>query len=127
MELVAEQIVGRTAELGALEQALSDLARRRAGAVEVVGDPGIGKTRLLAGRALAATGEADRAVAELTRAAAAFEACGAPARRGRARARQEATSCRSSLDLAGASTCTSVPRSTSRWLGSATRRSRRIV
>jgi DNA-binding NarL/FixJ family response regulator len=42
------------------------------------------RARLLAGRALAAAGETDRAVAELTRAAGAFEACGAPARRAEA-------------------------------------------
>ena len=42
------QIVGREAELGALQQALADLARRRACALEIVGEPGIGKTRLLA-------------------------------------------------------------------------------
>jgi predicted ATPase len=44
----AEQIVGRTAELDSLNEALAALARRRAGALEVVGEPGIGKTRLLA-------------------------------------------------------------------------------
>jgi ATP/maltotriose-dependent transcriptional regulator MalT len=44
----AEQLVGRTAELGSLEQALAELARRRGGALEIVGEPGIGKTRLLA-------------------------------------------------------------------------------
>jgi ATP/maltotriose-dependent transcriptional regulator MalT len=44
----SDEIVGRAAELDVLEQALADLARRRAGALEVVGEPGIGKTRLLA-------------------------------------------------------------------------------
>jgi DNA-binding NarL/FixJ family response regulator len=44
----AEQIVGRTAELDSLNEALTDLAQRRARALEVVGEPGIGKTRLLA-------------------------------------------------------------------------------
>src|SRR5262245_15635551 len=44
----AEQLVGRTAELGSLERAVAELARRRPGALELVGEPGIGKTRLLA-------------------------------------------------------------------------------
>jgi len=41
---LAEQLVGRAEELKALEEALE----RRAGAIELVGEPGIGKTRLLA-------------------------------------------------------------------------------
>jgi DNA-binding CsgD family transcriptional regulator len=48
MLLPAEQLVGRTAELGSLEQALAELTRKRPGALELVGEPGIGKTRLLA-------------------------------------------------------------------------------
>ena len=43
-----EQLVGRAAELGSLDQALGELAQRRPSAVELVGEPGIGKTRLLA-------------------------------------------------------------------------------
>jgi ATP/maltotriose-dependent transcriptional regulator MalT len=40
--------VGRAEELGSLDQMLTDLDQGRAAAVEVVGEPGIGKTRLLA-------------------------------------------------------------------------------
>jgi predicted ATPase len=47
MALVAEQLVGRAAELGALERAMAEL-ERGPGAVALVGEPGIGKTRLLA-------------------------------------------------------------------------------
>jgi DNA-binding NarL/FixJ family response regulator len=55
MALLGERIVGRTDELDALEQALDELDRGRSGAVELVGEPGIGKTRLL--RELAARAE----------------------------------------------------------------------
>jgi DNA-binding NarL/FixJ family response regulator/tetratricopeptide (TPR) repeat protein len=55
MALLGERIVGRAAELDALEQALDELDRGRSGAVELVGEPGIGKTRLL--RELAARAE----------------------------------------------------------------------
>src|SRR5690349_20367777 len=48
MTPIAAQLVGRTAELEALDQALSDLRRGRAAALELSGEPGIGKTRLLA-------------------------------------------------------------------------------
>ena len=48
MTPIAAQLVGRTAELEALDQALSDLRRGRAAAIELRGEPGIGKTRLLA-------------------------------------------------------------------------------
>ena len=48
MALVAEQLVGRAGELGSLDQVLAELDRGRSGAIEVVGEPGIGKTRLLA-------------------------------------------------------------------------------
>jgi tetratricopeptide (TPR) repeat protein len=44
----AQQLVGRIAELGALDHALAELERGRSGALELVGEPGIGKTRLLA-------------------------------------------------------------------------------
>ena len=43
----APQLVGRSAEIGSLERALDRLGRREAGCVELVGEPGIGKTRLL--------------------------------------------------------------------------------
>jgi DNA-binding NarL/FixJ family response regulator len=42
-----DQIVGRAAELDTMQQALAALERGRPGVLEVVGDPGIGKTRLL--------------------------------------------------------------------------------
>src|SRR3954470_9739898 len=44
----AAQLVGRTAELAALDEALSELERGRPSAIELVGPAGIGKTRLLA-------------------------------------------------------------------------------
>jgi ATP/maltotriose-dependent transcriptional regulator MalT len=47
MALVGERLVGRSDELNALEQALDELDRGRSGALELVGEPGIGKTRLL--------------------------------------------------------------------------------
>jgi ATP/maltotriose-dependent transcriptional regulator MalT len=48
MALVTEQLVGRAEELDSLESALAELDRGRSAAVELVGEPGIGKTRLLA-------------------------------------------------------------------------------
>jgi DNA-binding CsgD family transcriptional regulator len=47
MSLVADQLVGRAAELAVIDRALGELERRRFGALELVGEPGIGKTRLL--------------------------------------------------------------------------------
>ena len=44
----AAQIVGRAAELHSLEEAIAQLERRRSGVLAVVGEPGIGKRRLLA-------------------------------------------------------------------------------
>jgi DNA-binding CsgD family transcriptional regulator len=44
----AEQLVGRTAELGVIDGVLGELQQKSFGALEVVGEPGIGKTRLLA-------------------------------------------------------------------------------
>src|SRR5918994_6520758 len=44
---VAERLVGRAAELGSFEHVLDELERGRGAAVELVGEPGIGKTRLL--------------------------------------------------------------------------------
>ncbi len=43
----ADQLVGRVAELEALDRALAELERRRSRAVELLGEPGIGKTRML--------------------------------------------------------------------------------
>jgi DNA-binding CsgD family transcriptional regulator len=43
-----EQLVGRAAELEALERSLAELDRRQACAVQLLGEPGIGKTRMLA-------------------------------------------------------------------------------
>ena len=47
MALAVEQLVGRAAELGAIESALAGLEGRSFGALEFVGEPGIGKTKLL--------------------------------------------------------------------------------
>ena len=41
-----EPLVGRADELDALEQVLDELDRGPPGAIELVGEPGIGKTRL---------------------------------------------------------------------------------
>src|SRR6188472_1218721 len=48
MTLAAEQLIGRSEELGALDAALDEIGRGRARAVAVVGDAGMGKTCLLA-------------------------------------------------------------------------------
>ena len=48
MATVAEPLVGRAAELGLLDRAVAELDRREGGALVVAGEPGIGKTRLLA-------------------------------------------------------------------------------
>src|SRR5690242_15655370 len=45
---LAEHLVGRAGELGAIDAALDAVERGGAAAVELVGEPGIGKTRLLA-------------------------------------------------------------------------------
>ncbi|RYP87724.1 LuxR family transcriptional regulator [Nocardioides guangzhouensis] len=47
MALLAEHLVGRGEELGVLEGVLDDLVRGIPGAIELVGEPGIGKTRLI--------------------------------------------------------------------------------
>ena len=47
MAVAVEQLVGRSAELGVIDTALAGLERRSFGALELVGEPGIGKTRLL--------------------------------------------------------------------------------
>ena len=43
----ADQLVGRAAELGVIDGALAELERRSFGALEIRGEPGMGKTRLL--------------------------------------------------------------------------------
>jgi ATP/maltotriose-dependent transcriptional regulator MalT len=48
MPVLGDHFVGRSAELGVLDQALGEVDDGRATAIEVVGEPGIGKTRLLA-------------------------------------------------------------------------------
>ena len=48
MAQVAEQLVGRTAELETFDRALTELDKGAPAAIELVGEPGIGKTRLLA-------------------------------------------------------------------------------
>jgi ATP/maltotriose-dependent transcriptional regulator MalT len=48
MVAAAEQLIGRTAEIALLERALDALRAGRPGAVEVLGEPGMGKTRMLA-------------------------------------------------------------------------------
>ncbi len=55
MTLLAAPLVGRADELGSLEQALDEPGRGCSGAIELIGEPGIGKTRLL--RELAARAE----------------------------------------------------------------------
>jgi len=47
VRLLTGHFVGRADELGSLERLLDELARGHPGAVEVAGEPGIGKTRLL--------------------------------------------------------------------------------
>ena len=56
MAPLVERLVGREAEIGRFEWMLDELDRGRPGAIELVGEAGIGKTRLL--RELAARGEA---------------------------------------------------------------------
>src|SRR5215210_4110552 len=47
MAQAAKQLVGRPTELGAFDGVLAEIAQGRAAALELVGEPGIGKTRLL--------------------------------------------------------------------------------
>jgi DNA-binding NarL/FixJ family response regulator len=47
MALLAEHLIGRAEELGSLDQLLVELESGGAAAIAVVGEPGIGKTRLL--------------------------------------------------------------------------------
>jgi predicted ATPase/DNA-binding NarL/FixJ family response regulator len=58
MALLADHLVGRGAELESLEEVLDELERGRPGATALIGEPGIGKTRLL--RELAGRGDARR-------------------------------------------------------------------
>jgi ATP/maltotriose-dependent transcriptional regulator MalT len=48
MSLLADHLVGRPEELAALDRVLTELDRGRPAAIELTGEPGIGKTRLLA-------------------------------------------------------------------------------
>ncbi|HEU4355910.1 MAG TPA: AAA family ATPase [Actinomycetota bacterium] len=56
MVLPADPLIGRSRELGSIELALDELDQGHPGAIEVAGEPGIGKTRLL--RELATRAEA---------------------------------------------------------------------
>ena len=47
MAVLAEHLVGRAEELGALELALAEVEDGKAAALELVGEPGIGKSRLI--------------------------------------------------------------------------------
>jgi DNA-binding CsgD family transcriptional regulator len=67
---VAERLVGRNAEVGSIELLLDELADGNAAALELVGEPGIGKTRML--RELAARAE-DRGYLVLTGSASELE------------------------------------------------------
>ncbi len=48
MALHAEHLVGRAEETSSLDRVLDELDRGGSAAIELVGEPGIGKTRLLA-------------------------------------------------------------------------------
>src|SRR5918995_750266 len=56
MALLAEPLVGRAEELGFLDDALGELDQGRSAAVELVGEPGPGRSRLLAELARRADG-----------------------------------------------------------------------
>jgi DNA-binding NarL/FixJ family response regulator len=60
MAVLGEHLVGRAEELRALDGALARLERRAPGALALVGEPGIGKTRLLS--ELAARADARRCI-----------------------------------------------------------------
>jgi DNA-binding NarL/FixJ family response regulator len=45
--MLANHLVGRTEELGSLDRVLTELDQGRAAVIELLGEPGIGKTRLL--------------------------------------------------------------------------------
>src|SRR5256886_14030521 len=48
MSLLTDHFVGRAEELGSLDEILAEVDEGRAAAIELIGEPGIGKTRLLA-------------------------------------------------------------------------------
>ena len=48
MAVLSEHLVGRAEELGAFDQLLAELDSGEAAAIALVGEPGMGKTRLLA-------------------------------------------------------------------------------
>ena len=48
MSRLADHLVGRAEELGSLDRVLTELGQGRPAAIELTGEPGIGKTRLLA-------------------------------------------------------------------------------
>ncbi len=48
MTLLTDHLVGRTEELDLFDQVLAEVDRGHSAAIEIVGEPGIGKTRLLA-------------------------------------------------------------------------------
>src|SRR5215210_7600427 len=48
MAPLTDQLVGRAEEFGLLDRVLTEVDQGRAAAVELIGEPGIGKTRLLA-------------------------------------------------------------------------------
>jgi ATP/maltotriose-dependent transcriptional regulator MalT len=56
MTPLVESLVGRAEELGALDRALSERDQGHAGAIALIGEPGIGKTSLLAALAAQAEG-----------------------------------------------------------------------
>ncbi len=58
MTVLADPLVGRAEDLGSFDHALDELDRGGSGAIELVGEPGIGKTRLL--RELSARAELRR-------------------------------------------------------------------
>src|SRR6266542_4049399 len=58
MTVLADPLVGRAEDLASFEHALDELDRGGSGAIELVGEPGIGKTRLL--RELSARAELRR-------------------------------------------------------------------
>jgi DNA-binding NarL/FixJ family response regulator/tetratricopeptide (TPR) repeat protein len=47
MSLLTDHFVGRAEELGSLDEVLAEVDEGRAAAIELIGEPGIGKTRLL--------------------------------------------------------------------------------
>jgi len=54
--VLAVHLVGRPDELGSIDEVLTELGQGRPGVIELAGEPGIGKARLL--RELAACAEA---------------------------------------------------------------------